>query len=253
MGLALVMVISLIGTLSLDAEAALSLEGIEEIKKDGHMIILEIVPKEHRGSIGYYVGGQEPTANWYNEVGKENSASEREKYANKLFANLQSAQLMNDPGDDTNHGRDYGMDAETVVKTYPLTYKGKYQEFKPWEVTSKVDSEDLTLVSLATVEEQLVKGKFGDPTENGDYVKTDNYECVCDPKSNADEDKPKAEYIENVAAYTFGEEDGAHYYHVHFQQVFLYEQESGEPSTTKDGIEYICIENHLDQYGSLPL
>ena len=149
MGLVLVMVISLIGTLSLDANAALSLEGIEEIKKDGHMTILEIVPEEHSGSIGYYVGGQEPTANWYNEVGKksgkEESADERKTHADNLFAKLQSQNLSL-------------MSTATTAAddAYPLTFKGLYTEYKPWEDTSDVKPEDLTIVSLATTEEQRV-------------------------------------------------------------------------------------------------
>jgi hypothetical protein len=47
------------------AEAAMSLPGIEQIKHSGSTFnILEIVPQAGSGSIGWYVDGQEPGANW---------------------------------------------------------------------------------------------------------------------------------------------------------------------------------------------
>ena len=234
MGLAVVMVISLIGTLSLDANAALSLEGIEEIKRDGRMTILEIVPEEHSGSIGYYVGGQEPTANWYNEVGKkagkEESASERKTYADTLFAKLQSQNLSL-----------MSEGTATAADAYPLTYKGEYVERKPWELGEDTSNVNYTLVRLAEAEEQSVKGSFSGPTQNGDYVKSAAYECVC-----GDSNKDTAEYIENVATYVFGKDDGAHYYHVDFQQVFLYEHPNDIPAGVDANITF-CIPEELDK------
>ena len=59
------MVVSLMTVLGGEASAAPSLDGIEEIRDNRSLSILEIIPKEGTGSIGYYVAGREPIANWH--------------------------------------------------------------------------------------------------------------------------------------------------------------------------------------------
>ena len=226
MGLALVMVISLIGTLSTDAGAVVSLSGIEKIKNTGHLSILEIVPKADSGSIGYYVGGQEPTRNWYSQVANTVGMQARTTYANTLFTNLQNRGLMS-------------TETTAVYDAYPLTYKGPYQEYKPWEIPSTVKPEDLTVLNLAQAEEQTVKGSFSE-NANGDYILDNTY--VYDTSSSA-------EYIENAIRYAYGQRldvTEAYYYHVDFEVIRFTDDPTPAPGE-------VNVDAYLASHPEVPL
>ena len=234
MALALVMVISLIGTLSLDANAALSLSGIEKIKNTGHLSILEIVPKSGSGSIGYYVGDQEPTSNWYSQVGNIVGYEARKTYADKLFTDLKNRGLMS-------------PDATTTYDTYPLTYKGQYTEYKPWNIPENVDISTLTAVKLAQSEEQNVKGKIEQCQngETGDYVLDNTY--VYDTSGSA-----AVKYIENARYYEYKQRlvdtsaETAYYYHVDFEQICFTDDPTPGPGE-------VNVEDYLEIHKEVPL
>ena len=164
MGLTVVMVISLIGSLSFDASAVVSLSGIEKIKNTGHLSVLEIVPRADSGSIGYYVAGQEPTRNWYTQVSNIVGEEARFNYAKTLFENLQGRGLLS-------------VEATASYDAYPLSYKGPYVEYKPWNIPANVDVNTLTVLRLAQSEEQNVKGEIREcgEGESGDYILDNTY------------------------------------------------------------------------------
>ena len=113
LGLTLVMIVPMIG-LGITAKAAsTSLNGIETLKNTKRRLdILEIVPQEKSGSIGYYVDGQEPISNWFEMMAMTAGTAAREAYANNtLFKNLQDRGLM-------------GTDSTK----FPLAYLGAYDE-----------------------------------------------------------------------------------------------------------------------------
>jgi len=89
--------LALIGN-SGSARAVTSLPYIEELKQSGSVFnILEIVPEAGQGSIGYYIDGQEPCANWAKNASKSvnaNSPSARKTYVENLFAGLTNAGLL---------------------------------------------------------------------------------------------------------------------------------------------------------------
>lgn len=244
MGLALVMVISLVDTMSLNASAAVSLRGIEKIKNTGFLSILEIVPVADSGSIGYYVGGQEPTANWYNDVGNIEGSEARKAHADALIGTpqkgdtpqkvgkLQAAGLMSSPD----------IDASTAATNYPLTYKGEYVEYKPWDTPDGVDIKSLPAVKLAKTESQIVKGNIQPCTNGtgGDYTKYYNYQF---------DTSPDAKFIENAAYYEYAQRlvDTAYYYHVDFEQVHFIDGQPAEGSTD------INIDKYLEIHKEVPL
>ncbi|MEA4946129.1 MAG: DUF5057 domain-containing protein [Oscillospiraceae bacterium] len=129
LALAIVLAAVLVPSLSTQASAATyaSLKNIEKIKATRkNYTILEIVPQAGTGSIGYYVGGCEPTANWMAETAQKVGSSARKAYADGIFTSLQTSGLMG-----TAVGK---IDADGNGEAdYPLNYTGAYKEYLPWE------------------------------------------------------------------------------------------------------------------------
>ena len=235
MGLTVVMGISLIGTLSFDASAVVSLSGIEKIKNTGHLSILEIVPKANSGSIGYYVAGQEPTRGWYSQVAGIVGDEARSNYAKTLFENLQNRGLMS-------------TDTAATYDAYPLAYKGPYVEYKPWNIPENVDFNALTVLKLGQAEEQNVKGEIQEcgEGETGDYVLDNTY--VFDTSS-------AAEYIENAAYYEYSQRlidpsvETAYYYHVDFERIRLTDKVNPDPELGEVNVdEYLAAHPEVTLY-----
>ncbi len=131
----------------------LSLTGIETIKSDKAILgedfnILEIVPTQNTGSIGYYVDGQEPFANWQDELAGKTQA-ERAAYADSIITYLNEAGIIDDDDD---------------YADAPLTER-EYKEYYAWE---KNIPDDALQVTLGTYEEVTLNGEF-EPTETGEY------------------------------------------------------------------------------------
>lgn len=145
LALALLMAAALIPVLNTRASAVTSLTHIEEIKAGASTFnILEIVPTAGSGTIGYYIAGQEPTANWFSEAAKKDKAG-RAAYVSGVIENLQTLGLMN---------KNIGTDADK----YPLAYTAAYKEYYPWEtVPAGVATQDMT---LAKSETQAVNSTF---------------------------------------------------------------------------------------------
>lgn len=96
-----------------------SLEHIETIKNEKAssgtpFTIVELTPQAGTGSIGYYVKGQEPTANWQTVLASTEGSTARKAYADKLFTSLRDAGLLSS-GTDT-----------------PLKSSVSYTETLPW-------------------------------------------------------------------------------------------------------------------------
>lgn len=199
---ALVVMLSLLVSLGAilppSAYAVTSLSGIENITAQGSFSILEIVPETGTGSIGYYIGQQEPVANWMNELASLNAAA-RKPYVDDLFSALKSVGLMGTSGNN-----------------YPLTEIASYVEYLPWEVPAGTN---VTEITLDHTEEKKVVGTF-EENDAGGYVQANTY--VYDSESG--------NFVENALYYVFGEriaaseEDVTYYYNIRFDRVLLTEE-----------------------------
>lgn len=150
------------------AYAVTSLPHIEEIVTGLQMDsaeydILEIVPQAHSGSIGYYVAGQEPTADWQTTLAALETPEERSNYAKTLLDNLKNSGLMSD-----------------TANAAPLHSLGDYQEVYPWERASS-SYLPLPLSEARTVAN--VQGKMVADTSAGAYTATTIN--TIDPNGNA--------------------------------------------------------------------
>lgn len=136
--------------------------------------ILEIVPQADTGSIGYYVSGQEPTADWKEKAGElkqgtpdENgtyasAAVNRGNYVSALLSSLQSAQLLGS-GTDT-----------------PLTAAGAYSETLPWDRNSSMAYKTLSLdhSEAVSVTGVFTKKESGSASSGFDYTQQSRFEIV---------------------------------------------------------------------------
>ncbi|WP_283675010.1 DUF5057 domain-containing protein [Butyricicoccus sp. Marseille-Q5471] len=109
-----------------------SLEHIETIKNEKAssgtpFTIVELTPQAGTGSIGYYVKGQEPTANWQTVLASTEGSTARKAYADKLFTSLRDAGLLSS-GTDT-----------------PLKSSVSYTETLPW-VTRPAGAQTIALL-----------------------------------------------------------------------------------------------------------
>jgi hypothetical protein len=116
--------------------------------------ILEIVPQQGAGSIGYYIAGQEPTADWTSKLAAKPTEAERKAYADALMKNLTDSGLMGDKSDTPDQA--------------PLTSAGEYQEVYPWERASTTQYTALPLANPEVINN--VTGDMVEDTGNGDYT-----------------------------------------------------------------------------------
>lgn len=195
------LVVSLMTVLGGDASAATSLSGIESIKTRGTISIVEIVPQAGTGSIGYYVGGREPTANWLTVLASKEGKTARETYAKQLFDNLKAVGLMGTSNQNS--------------ANYPMIQSGDYAEYLPWD-TIPADK-DVISVRLDQTEEMQVNGTFTQDAA-GDYIEANTYTF----------DASGGDFVENALYYQHGQLGGAgaentYYYSLTFARVELTE------------------------------
>lgn len=133
--------------------ALTSLPHIEEIvSESNHFHVLEIVPEKGSGSIGYYVDGQEPAANYSELLAGKTGQSARTAAAVELFTHLRNRGLL-------------GNNEDT-----PLTADGaEYTEKKPWQMESG-DFSSMRKLVLKSSEQAEVTGDF-ENADAGDYDK----------------------------------------------------------------------------------
>lgn len=138
------------------AEASTSLPGIEEIKQTSDTFkILEIVPQAGSGSIGWYVAGQEPGANWAQDRLASLPSSDRTSTANAYLTSLETDGLLGAAGT-------------------PLFKTGDYVEYTPWAVPS--GATNLKTLNLSSEEVyHNVPGSFTEATVGGEYRADNSY------------------------------------------------------------------------------
>ena len=162
LSLALCFAIVLSATVSLGgdsgtAEAKTSLSYIESLKATSTFNILEIIPATGQGSIGYYIDGQEPCANWTYDVAAISGQTARKDYMNKsstgLLTKLTSANLLG-TGDTT-----------------PLESIGAYNEVYPWQ---SHPAPDYTKLTLNIAEQTTANGTFV-PAADGAYTQSTGF------------------------------------------------------------------------------
>lgn len=139
--------------------AAASLDYIETIKadkrgKDGvageKYVILEVVPDEMQGAMGYYVAGSEPTKAWMNLAAEMTTQTERLEFMDSVRAGLVNRGLL------------------SASTTTPLTLASDasfYTELYPWETAE--DLESFSSAVLNTTAEDTIVGTFSSAEEEG--------------------------------------------------------------------------------------
>lgn len=154
-----------LGLLPGGAQARVSLPNIERLKQQqgGAFRILELLPDGTKGSLGYYIAGQEPCANWAQQAALENNAKnkmERANYINGIFKELQSEKLLGA--------------ADSGAEAAPLTLNEAYTEVYPWEEHGGSYS-SLSLDHVEAV--NSVTGSFTE-TRDGAYEFSGTYKLV---------------------------------------------------------------------------
>ena len=213
--LSLALVVGLGVTLVLNsgtAQAVTSLPHIVEILDSQSVFnVLEIVPSAGKGSLGYYVGGQEPFDDWetaFSEPGAYTNRADRNDYANNLLASLEGAGLLS-RSDST-----------------PLLYSGSetdysYTEQYFWELTEPDGTTDLTgwrALPLPEAESAVVNGTFAEGSGNYDAV----YEYVFNAGGGS--------YAQNIHKFFIPDDDDPldayYYYQPTFGNVDFFDQEA---------------------------
>ncbi|MEG2008400.1 MAG: hypothetical protein RR055_06210, partial [Oscillospiraceae bacterium] len=138
------------------ALALTSLPHIEDILSSvsgaGSYDILEIVPEEGSGTIGYYVAGQEPSIGY--ALAGLTAPGARSEYANKIQGYLRSLGILG---------------SDTVTPLTSLPSGGFYNERTPWDMTP-ADYADMTALQLSAPETRTANGSFA-AAVGGDYDK----------------------------------------------------------------------------------
>ncbi|UOO37218.1 DUF5057 domain-containing protein [Oscillospiraceae bacterium CM] len=132
---------------------AASLKHIDEIVAANQPFkILEIVPDTAGASIGYYVDGQEPIANWKTLLAGMTTPAERSNYVNTLFTRLQSKGVLSN------------TNAAPLQYSY---YDGVNHSFYT-EAYTVNDPQNWQVLHLNTPETTTLVGTFS-PQEGGPY------------------------------------------------------------------------------------
>jgi hypothetical protein len=208
--LAIVLAAALLPQLGTKADAATSLKHIEEIKKTYKTLqILELVPQTGTGSIGYYIAGQEPTANWRSEVSKLGAVTDAEgnvtktgtqartEYVGAMVNSLRARGLLNTDASDSGN--------------YPLSYTAAYAELYPWSGSVPEGYVQLQLKDASDntrYEAASVKGRFTYSAGAGTFSAV-NGSAIFRPEKNGS-------YDQNVDYFLYGQPesgDTATYYY----------------------------------------
>lgn len=163
LSLALCFALVLSATISLGedsgkAQAKTSLPYIEGLKTTNQTFnILEIVPAAGQGSIGYYIAGQEPCANWIYDIAAITGQTARKDYMNNgttgILTKLTTSGILGS-GD-----------------VAPLESKGAYNEVYPWQ---DHPAESYTKLTLNTAEQTTARGSFT-PSAGGAYTQSKGF------------------------------------------------------------------------------
>ena len=126
------------------------IEHIKRQKNDDNTAfrILEVAPSKSYSSMGYYVDGYEPVANWPQEAAAIPTKFSRTEYVNNMFNALGKAGLLSEQDN-----------------AAPLKKIGDYKEYYPWE-NAPDDATEMTLNNGETVTD--IQGGF-EADENGSY------------------------------------------------------------------------------------
>lgn len=202
LGLALVLPSSLsfLGVGS-TAEAATSLPNIQAIRSSGGVFeIMELVPEQGQGSIGYYVDGQEPCANWKTEAAKM-SVTERSTYLNPLFNSLETSSIL-------------GTGDKTPLEGTKVDGSNYYKEYYPWTKPDTVENR-ITLITATNdtrIEEQTIKGIATDGGVNSGAYLSSGYLL---------QSAKTGRYNQKIASFAQDQIDGSFYYNVKFEALTL--------------------------------
>lgn len=159
---------------------------VSNLKSGGSFHILEIVPQDGTGSIGYYAAGQEPSSSWSQELaaitegtcdsdGAYASAAEaRTQRMGEILTDLSAAGLLGDSS------------------STPLKSAGNYSEVYPWARISDVDYGTLHLNHTEKVSSGGVftKKAEGDTSSGFDYTQQATYNIV-----------PSGSYVQNISSF----------------------------------------------------
>ncbi len=206
-------------------EAYDSLPGIEKIKDqvtDYHpYTILEIIPQENSGEIGYYFADKEPIRVWRQQIAALNAA-ERNNYLTNLLANLEKQRLL---GDGNNFPLSKTADA--------------FSEYLPWQTPP----EQAVNINLDNRESSQVKADFI-PTASGtggDFVPM--YQVTAAGDGSHDQ---HFAYLRQVDAAIGGE---VFYYDADFIQVDLAALDA--VAGQEESSDQALIEAIIDEYNTL--
>lgn len=198
------------------AQAKTSLPGVEEIKLNkSDFNILELAPAANQGSVGYYVPGQEPIANW-KQTAAGKGLDERREYLKKLFSDMSAAGLIGNGEYAPLRGKILSGSVENKDAIW-------FREYLPWEAPETTDGS----IVLNHSETAKATGNIEDVgAGKGDYT-AGGYSLL---------EEPNGSYKQHVVGFVPG--DGkdldSYYYDVEFEPV-----EDGAP--VDDG-ELIYVE-----------
>lgn len=218
------------------AAAVTSLPYIEELKasKGGAFNILEIAPAENEGTIGYYIAGAEPCANFPAQVAAKmvpqssgyGDRGARQNEVNQWLRNLQQAKIM---GDYTRKA----ASASTDAAKHPLTQTAAYAEKYPWEILSSAADypNELTLPNYIDKVDNVTGIKFEAFTASTSQQDITAYAYKDATTYKLD---PAGKYVQDIAYYTSDADEIARLIELK-EQVYYYSL-TFAPVTFKDGI-----------------
>lgn len=161
--------------------------------------ILEIVPQEGSGTLGYYVDKQEPCSGWMNNLEALTSPALRETYAEALFGNLYTAGIL---------GRSSSSGNPMYTTNYTVT-NGYYLEKFYWELGGSVS--DYTVMTLDNYETKSVTGAFLPSSDHtGRYLADRVY--TISPGRTGDS-------VQEINHFTYGDAGSGYYYNPVFTEI----------------------------------
>ncbi|NCC66655.1 MAG: DUF5057 domain-containing protein [Clostridia bacterium] len=228
--LTLAMAVSLCCAFAGTTQAKTSLPAVEEIKTSATeadpFTILEIVPEEDQGSVGYYIDGEEP---WVVLAG-EQPKSNRESYVESTLRSLLNKSQTDDENAENNYS--IALCDPTPLPTgaeksdYPLNYVGDYSEVYPWVwAADPTTYADYTKqMPLAAAESGTAKGAMAYVGMGyGDYIIGD-YEYV----------GPTGACVQLIKGFSSTDTGEGYWYNVSFVELTYKEIEDLAGNTTID-------------------
>ncbi len=190
------------GTLDSSAEDYLSLSGIEEIKgslsAENPYNILEVVPEEYTGSIGYYIPGEEPF-DWKGQIATLPTKEARKSHMTNLLNELETKGLLSSGG-------------TTPLEKNAADYI--YEEYYPWESEGKTNIEEVNFSEKKEEELDIAFNLMG--AGNGEFKLTEaTYALVSEDMTGNYKQIIEEVSRENEGPY---EISGYYYYDMKFSQ-----------------------------------